>query len=69
MKLFNKPKWLKPEIDEPKYYLHLVILSSVVLYLLQLWQGGNMFTLQNVLYSVPLLTAGDIVAHTILKID
>ena len=62
-------KWLKPELDEPKYWLHLIILSAVVLGLLQWWKGGDMFTWQNILYSVPLLAAGDTVAHTTLKLD
>lgn len=69
MKLFNKPKWLKPEVDKPIYYLHVLILASVVLGILQIWKGGEMFTLRNVLWSVPLLTIGDIIAHTLLKLD
>jgi hypothetical protein len=69
MKLFNKPKWLKPEIDEPIYYLHLVILAFVVLGLLQLWKGGDMLSLKNVIISIPFLTLGDLAAHTILKLD
>lgn len=62
-------KWLKPEIDQPIYYVHVAVIAAVVLGILQVWKGGEMFTLQNVLYSIPLITAGDIVAHTILKLD
>lgn len=69
MKLFNKPAWLKPEINEPKYYLHVAIIVVVTLGILQLWKGGNMFTVSNVLWSIPLLTAGDIVAHSLLKLN
>ena len=70
MKLFNKPKWLKPEINELKYYLHLIVLAVVALGLLDLSiPGNNMLNLHNILTSVPLLLAGDIVAHTILKLD
>lgn len=69
MKLFNKPKWLKPELNDPVYWIHLVILSAVVLGLLQLWKGGEMFTIKNVLMSVPLLAIGDLVAHTVLGLD
>jgi len=69
MKMFNKPKWLKPELDEPKYWVHLVILAAVVLGILQLWKGGDMFTIKNVLYSMPILAIGDFVAHTTLKLD
>jgi hypothetical protein len=61
--------WLKPEIDKPIYYLHLGIVAAVALGILQLWQGGDMFSLQNILYSIPILLAGDIVAHTILKLN
>jgi len=67
--LFRKPAWLKPEINEPIYYAHLVVISAVVLGILQLWLGGDMFTIKNVLFSVPLLLAGDIVAHTILGLN
>lgn len=69
MKLFNKPKWLRPEIDEPIYWLHLVILATVVLALLQYFQGGQMLTIKNILWSIPLLAAGDLIAHTILKLN
>lgn len=69
MALFNKPKWLKPEINEPLYYVHVAIISVVVLGVLQYFQGGNMLTLKNVLWSIPLITLGDIIAHTVLKLD
>ena len=62
-------KWLKPELDEPKYWLHLVILAAVVLGILQYFYGGDMFTIKNVLISVPLLAIGDFVAHTSLGLD
>ena len=60
---------LSKELKKLKYWLHLVILSAVVLGLLQLWKGGDMFTIKNVLYSVPLLAIGDVIAHTVLKMD
>jgi len=69
MKLFNKPKWLKPEINEPLYYLHLAIIAFVVLGILQYFQGGEMLTVRNILYSIPLLLIGDLMAHSLLKID
>lgn len=62
-------KWLKPELDQPKYWLHLIILSIVVLGILQLWKGGEMLTIYNVLISVPLLAIGDMVSHSILRLD
>ena len=69
MKLFNKPSWIRPEINEPIYYVHLAILAIVVLGILQYFQGGDMLTVSNVLWSIPLLLIGDIVAHSILGLD
>lgn len=62
-------KWLKPELDEPKYWLHLVVIAVIVLGALQYFYGGNMLTMKNVLVSIPLLALGDMVAHTLLQLD
>lgn len=67
--MFKKPKWLKPEINEFKYWVHLGVLATVALGILQLWKGGDMLTVSNVLYSIPILAAGDVVAHTVLGLD
>ena len=67
MKLFNKPNWLKPEINEPIYYLHLLIISVVVLGISQ--YGEHTLTLKDVVLLIPLLLAGDITAHTLLKLS
>ena len=69
MKLFKKPSWLKPELDEFKYWVHLLIIAFIVLGILQYFTGGDMLTIKNLLYSVPLLAIGDTVSHTILKLD
>lgn len=69
MKLFQKPSWLKPEINEPIYYVHVAIIAVVVLGSLQIWKGGQMLTITNTLLSIPLITLGDIVAHTVLKLN
>ena len=69
MKLFSKPNWLRPEINKPIYYLHLLIIAVVVLGVLQYFQGGEMFTIKNILWSIPLLLAGDLVAHSILRLN
>jgi hypothetical protein len=69
MKLFKKPNWLKPEINEPIYYVHLAVIAIVVLGCLQLLFGGEMLTIKNILLSIPLLLLGDTVAHTILKLN
>ena len=62
-------KWLKPELDEFKYWVHLAIIAVVVLGLLQFFLKGDMLTVKNVLFSIPLLAAGDTVAHSILRLD
>lgn len=69
MKLFDKPRLLKPEINEPKYYIHLVVIAVFVLGVLQYLKGGEMLTIKNVLWSIPLLLFGDIIAHTLLGLD
>lgn len=60
---------VKPEVDQFIYWVHLGVLAFVVLGVLQIFQGGSMLTIKNVLWSIPLLALGDIVAHTILKLD
>ena len=69
MELFKKPKWIYTEINEPVYWLHLGVLSAVVLGILQVWKGGDMLNVYNVLVSIPILAIGDTIAHTILKLD
>lgn len=64
MKIFNKPKWLKPELDEPKYYVHILIILGVMYGLMQLYNPGNNF----LFYGLFLIIA-DGVAHTVLKMD
>jgi len=61
---------LRPkELNKPKYWLHLLIIAGIVLGILQYLQGGDMLTIKNVLYSVPLLAIGDVVSHTLLGLD
>lgn len=67
---FRKPKWLRPELNIPLYYVHLVLISVSVFTVLQYVFGvPNMLTVLNVIYSIPLLTIGDGIAHTILQLD
>ena len=56
------------EIKTIKYWLHLGVIAVVVLGVLQLLQGGEMFTLRNILWSIPLLGLGDITSHSVLKL-
>lgn len=69
MKLFKKPDWLKPEINELVYWVHLIILAMVALGTLQILFGGDMFTIKNILISVPILAISDTIAHSLLKLD
>ena len=56
------------EIKTIKYWLHLGVIAVVVLGVLQLLKGGEMFTIKNVLWSIPLLGLGDIISHSVLKL-
>ncbi len=67
--LFKKPRWLKPEINEPLYYVHIAVLVIVGLYLLKVLFNHDMFNLDMGWKVGLVLIAGDIVAHTILKLD
>ena len=68
-KLFKMPKWVKPELNVPIYYVHLGVLAFVTLGILQIFTGGEMLTIKNVLWSIPLLTIGDFVSHSLLKLS
>lgn len=69
------------ELKTFKYWLHLAILAATTLGLLELLPiimglfgmngvfPGGMFSIVNILISVPLLAAGDILAHTLLQMD
>ena len=56
------------EIKTFKYWLHLGVIAVVVLGVLQLLKGGEMFTVKNILWSIPLLGLGDIISHSILNL-
>jgi len=67
--LFKLPKFIKPELSVPIYYVHIGVIALVVLGTLQYFTGGEMLTLNNWLWSIPLLTFADFVAHSLLKLD
>ncbi len=69
MKLFKQPKWLKPEINTIAYWLHILGISIVVLLILQLLFGGNMFSIVNILIGVPIIGFADIINHIIWNIQ
>jgi hypothetical protein len=60
---------IRPELERPLYWLHLGVIAIVVLLVLEIWKGGDMFTIKNVLYSIPLIGLGDIISHTLLKLN
>ncbi len=69
MKLFNKPRWLKPEINELKYWIHILILSIVITKIMSWF--GYCAGLQ-LIFIIKLglaIVAGDVLAHTLLKLD
>jgi hypothetical protein len=63
MKLYPK------EIKTFKYWLHLFIIALIVLIILQLWQGGSMLTIMNVIVSTGLIGLADIISHTLLGLE
>lgn len=67
--MFNKPSWLKPEINEFKYWLHLIILVLVVYLLLNKFVQPMAIDLQNVALGVLFVGLADIIAHTVLQLD
>ena len=64
----NKFK-LRPEITDIKYWLHIPVIAIVVLGILQLWLDGDMFNVKNIIFGSGLIALGDIIAHTLLRID
>lgn len=59
---------MKTKLLEIKYWIHWALIAVVVLGILQLWKGGQMLTILNVVYSTPLIAIGDIVSGYILKL-
>lgn len=62
--LFKMPRWLKPELNRPIYYVHIAIIIGVIYALMQQWDPGTNLWL----YGIFLIIA-DGVAHTILGLD
>jgi hypothetical protein len=63
--LFRMPRWLKPELNRPIYYVHVAIIIAVIYALMQYAYnpGGNVL-----IYGLYLIIA-DGVAHTVLGMD
>ena len=58
---------IRPEIDEPKYYIHIVIILIIIYLVMLLLKPVD--TLDYIVSSGIGLFLGDIIAHTILKMD
>ena len=72
MKLFSKPKWLRPELDEPKYWLHVLVIVLVVYGLIHLFVRPltwNDIGINGLLVGVLFVAIADTVAHTVLRLD
>jgi len=64
------PNWVRPrELMTWKYWLHVGIIAVVVLFLLGVFLKANMLSIRNILFSIPLLAVGDVIAHTLLRMD
>lgn len=69
MILFNKPNWLKPEINERKYWIHvLIVVFGILAVLKYLFKHDMLGPVGFIQVSVALVIA-DIFAHTILQMD
>lgn len=68
-KLFKKPKWLKPELEMPWYYVHVIILVIVILFIVKQFFNHDMLTVAWVLKFSVAAIIGDTVAHTIMGRD
>ena len=69
MKLFNKPARLKPELNEPKYWLHVLIIVLTVYGLVNDFVSPMEFTLKNIGLGVLFIGLSDLMAHTVLGLD
>lgn len=69
MKLFKKPKWLKPELNEPKYWLHILILAVVVVQIMSWFGYCTGLQLMIILKLGLAIAIADTIAHTVLKMN
>jgi hypothetical protein len=76
MAMFRKPNWLKPEINEFKYWVHALVISVLILFVLNLFKAitvaatlGGIFSIKNILLLTVMIVISDVVAHTILGLD
>ncbi len=65
MKLKIKPK----EIWELKYWIHIGIIAFIVLTIVDFYTCGDILTLKNLLWAIPILGLADIISHSILNLQ
>lgn len=59
---------IRPEIDQPIYWLHLLGIALIVEFLLNQFVTPMQITLQTTLISTLIIGISDIIMHTILKL-
>ncbi len=69
MKLFKKPKWLKPELNEPKYWAHILILAIVVVQIMSWFGYCAGLQIELILKLGLAIAIADTIAHTILQMN
>ena len=69
MKLFKKPNWLKPEINELKYWVHILILSVVVTQIMSWFGYCSGFQIELILKLGLAIAIADTIAHTVLQMN
>lgn len=62
-------EWLKPELDEPKYYVHIVIVVVVALTVLKYFFMHDILNIEMIWKVSLAMIFGDTIAHTSLKLD
>ena len=60
---------LRPEIDKPIYYVHVVLIAIVVLGILKYVFGHDMFTFDFIWKLSLAVVIADIMAHSLLRLD
>lgn len=72
-KIFRKPGWLKPEINEFIYYPHIIILmlvaGAIMKFIFNYDSIPLVITFSLMIKLLVSLTMGDLFAHTILKLN
>ena len=51
------------EITELKYWVHILIIAVITLAVLQYFTKGDMLSIKNILWSIPILAGADFIAH------